>query len=136
MINNPRQLQEKMALFWHMIFCTGHSKLDHGEEMGLIIEMFREHGMGNFRDLLMRLSTSPQMMYYLDNTESHKVAVNENYGRELLELFSIGVGQDEAFYYTEVDGKACGRAFYGLRPSPNYSPLIYRGTALHFPLLP
>src|SRR6266446_4831700 len=39
MINNPRQLQEKMALFWHMIFCTGHSKLDHGEEMGLIIEM-------------------------------------------------------------------------------------------------
>jgi len=56
MINNPRQLQEKMALFWHMIFCAGHSKLDHGEEMGAMIAMFREHGMGNFRDLLMRLS--------------------------------------------------------------------------------
>jgi uncharacterized protein (DUF1800 family) len=125
MINNPRQLQEKMALFWHMIFCTGHSKLDHGEEMGLMIEMFREHGMGNFRDLLMRLSTSPQMMYYLDNTESHKVAVNENYGRELLELFSIGVGKDEAFNYTEDDVKACARAFTGWNNAPAYPPFPY-----------
>jgi uncharacterized protein (DUF1800 family) len=125
MINNPRQLQEKMALFWHMIFCTGHSKLDHGEEMGLMIAMFREHGMGNFRDLLMRLSTSPQMMYYLDNTESHKVAVNENYGRELLELFSIGVGKDEAFNYTEDDVKACARAFTGWNNAPAYPPFPY-----------
>src|SRR5438445_12651807 len=125
MINNPRQLQEKMALFWHMIFCTGHSKLDHGEEMGLMIEMFREHGMGNFRDLLMRLSTSPQLMYYLDNTESHKVAVNENYGRELLELFSIGVGKDEAFNYTEDDVKACARAFTGWNNAPAYPPFPY-----------
>jgi uncharacterized protein (DUF1800 family) len=125
MINDPRQLQEKMALFWHMIFCSGHSKLDSGEEMGLMIAMFREHGMGNFRDLLMRLSTSPQMMYYLDNTESHKVAVNENYGRELLELFSIGVGKDEAFNYTEDDVKACARAFTGWNNAPAYPPFPY-----------
>jgi uncharacterized protein (DUF1800 family) len=125
MINNPRQLQEKMALFWHMIFCTGHSKIDHGEEMGLMIAMFRDHGMGNFRELLMRLSTSPQMMYYLDNTESHKVAVNENYGRELLELFSIGVGKDEAFNYTEDDVKACARAFTGWNNAPAYPPFPY-----------
>jgi uncharacterized protein (DUF1800 family) len=69
MINNPRQLQEKMALFWHMIFCAGHSKIDSGEEMSRMIAMFREHGMGNFRDLLMRLSTSPAMMYYLASLE-------------------------------------------------------------------
>jgi uncharacterized protein (DUF1800 family) len=125
MINDPRQLQEKMSLFWHMIFCSGHSKLDSGEEMGLMIAMFREHGMGNFRDLLMRLSTSPQMMYYLDNTESHKVAVNENYGRELLELFSIGVGKDEAFNYTEDDVKACARAFTGWNNAPAYPPFPY-----------
>jgi uncharacterized protein (DUF1800 family) len=125
MINNPRQLQEKMALFWHMIFCTGHSKIDHGEEMGLMIAMFRDHGMGNFRELLMRLSTSPQMMYYLDNTESHKVAVNENYGRELLELFSIGVGKDESFNYTEDDVKACARAFTGWNNAPAYPPFPY-----------
>src|SRR6266481_2302047 len=122
MINNPRQLQEKMALFWHMLFCAGHSKLDHGEEMGSMIAMFREHGMGNFRDLLMRLSTSPQMMFYLDNTESHKVAVNENYGRELLELFSLGVGKDEAFNYTENDVKTCARAFTGWNNAPGYPP--------------
>ena len=122
MINNPRQLQEKMSLFWHMIFCAGHSKIDSGEEMVRMIDMFRQHGMGNFRDLLMRLSTSPAMMYYLDNTESHKVAVNENYGRELLELFSLGVGKDEAFNYTEDDVKACARAFTGWNNAPGYPP--------------
>src|SRR5918996_1864802 len=57
MINSPRQLQEKMSLFWHMIFCAGHSKIDSGEEMGRMIDMFRQHGMGNFQELLMRLST-------------------------------------------------------------------------------
>src|SRR5262245_35483130 len=122
MTNNPRQLQEKMALFWHMIFCAGHSKIDSGEEMTRIIGMFREHGMGNFRDLLMRLSTSPAMMYYLDNTESHKVALNENYGRELLELFSLGVGKDEAFTYTEDDVMACARALTGWVAALAYPP--------------
>jgi uncharacterized protein (DUF1800 family) len=125
MINNPRQLQERMALFWHMIFCAGHSKIDSGEEMGRMINMFREHGMGNFRDLLMRLCTSPAMMYYLDNTESHKVAVNENYGRELLELFSLGVGKDEQFNYAEADVKACARAFTGWNNAPTYPPFPY-----------
>jgi len=122
MINNPRQLQEKMGLFWHMIFCAGHSKIDSGEEMDRMIKMFRQHGMGNFRDLLMRLSTSPAMMYYLDNTESHKVAINENYGRELLELFSLGVGKDEAFNYSENDVKVCARAFTGWNNAPGYPP--------------
>ena len=125
MINTPRQLQEKMALFWHMIFCTGHSKIDSGQEMGRMIALYREHGMGNFRELLMLLSTSPGMMYYLDNTESHKVAVNENYGRELLELFSMGVGKDEAFNYTEDDVKACARAFTGWNNAPAYPPFPY-----------
>jgi uncharacterized protein (DUF1800 family) len=125
MINSPRQLQEKMSLFWHMIFCAGHSKIDSGEEMGRMIDMFREHGMGNFRGLLMRLSTSPAMMYYLDNTESHKVAINENYGRELLELFSMGVGKDEEFNYSENDVKACARAFTGWNVAPIYPPFPY-----------
>ena len=122
MINNPRQLQEKIALFWHMIFCAGHSKIDSGQELGLMIGMFREHGMGNFRDLLYRLSTNPGMMYYLDNTESHKANLNENYGRELLELFSLGVGMDEAFNYSEDDVKVCARAFTGWNIAPPYPP--------------
>jgi uncharacterized protein (DUF1800 family) len=65
------------------------------------------------------------MMYYLDNTESHKVAINENYGRELLELFSLGVGKDEAFNYTEDDVKACARAFSGWSVAPAYPPFPY-----------
>jgi uncharacterized protein (DUF1800 family) len=87
--------------------------------------MFREHGMGNFQNLLMQLSTFPGMMYYLDNTESHKVALNENYGRELLELFSLGVGKDEAFNYSEDDVKICARAFTGWNVAPSYPPFPY-----------
>jgi uncharacterized protein (DUF1800 family) len=124
-INTPRQLQEKMALFWHMIFCAGHSKIDSGYEMGRMISMFREHGMGNFRDLIYRLSTSPGMMYYLDNTESHQTALNENYGRELLELFSLGAGKDEELNYSEDDVKACARAFTGWNNAPAYPPFPY-----------
>jgi uncharacterized protein (DUF1800 family) len=108
-----------------MIFCAGHSKIDSGEEMGRMIAMFRAHGMGNFRDLLMRLSTSPAMMYYLDNSESHKVAINENYGRELLELFSLGVGKDEQFNYSEDDVKVCAHAFTGWNIAPAYPPFPY-----------
>ena len=119
MINNPRQLQEKMSLFWHTIFCTGYSKLEHGLQIGLQIDMFREHGLGNFRDLLVQLSKDPAMIFYLDNCESHIQAVNENYGRELLELFSMGVGMDGRFNYTEDDVKACARAFTGWSIAPS-----------------
>jgi uncharacterized protein (DUF1800 family) len=122
MINSPRQLQEKVALFWHMIFCAGHSKIDSGQEMGLMVDIFRQDGMGKFDDLLLALSTNPGMMYYLDNTESHKTAINENYGRELLELFSLGVGMDEGFNYSEDDVKACARAFTGWNIAPPYPP--------------
>ena len=122
MINSPRQLQEKMSLFWHMVFCAGYSKIDVGQELGYMVAMFREHGMGNFRDLLYRLCTNPGMLYYLDNNESHKDALNENFGRELLELFSMGVGMDEQFNYTEDDVKACARAFTGWNIAPAYPP--------------
>ena len=125
MINNPRQLQEKMTLLWHMIFCAGQSKIDSGFEMMTMVSMFRRHGMGNFRDLLIQLSASPGMIFYLDNSESHKVAVNENYGRELLELFSMGVGKDEEFNYTEDDVKVCARAFTGWNIAPAYPPFPY-----------
>ena len=122
MINSPNQLQEKVALFWHMIFCAGHSKIDSGQEMGIMVDMFREHGMGRFDDLLLKLSQNPGMMYYLDNTESHKANLNENYGRELLELFSLGVGKDGAFNYSEDDVKVCARAFTGWNVAPSYPP--------------
>ena len=125
MINNPRQLEEKISLFWHVIFCAGQNKIDSPAELVRMVAMFREHGMGNFRNLLYQLSTNPGMIYYLDNSESHKVAVNENYGRELLELFSLGVGMDEEFNYTEDDVKACARAFTGWNIAPAYPPFPF-----------
>ena len=118
MINTGRPLQEKMALFWHGIHCTGFAKVDHGRQMSENLELFRRHGMGNFKDLLLELSRHPTMVQYLDNIDNHKDAINENYGRELLELFSLGVGMDGKFNYTEDDVKAASRAFTGWNLEP------------------
>ena len=104
----PRPLVEKMTLFWHMVFATGNSKVDNPPEMLQQIQMFRDHGMGNYKDLLIRLSKDPSMIFWLDNNENHKRAPNENWGRELLELFSMGQGN-----YTEDDVKMAARAFTG-----------------------
>ena len=125
MVNEPRQLREKAALFWHTVLCGGDTKIDSGYEMQRMINMFREKGMCSFRDLLLDLSRTPGMLYYLDNSESHKTAVNENYGRELLELFSLGVGMDEQFNYSEDDVKACALAFTGWNIAPAYPPFPY-----------
>ena len=96
MAHSQRYLQEKMALFWHHVFATGDGKLENGFAMHSQINMFREHGMGNYRNLLIELAKDPAMIFWLDNQENHKRSPNENWGRELLELFSLGVGN-----YTE-----------------------------------
>ena len=113
LINSRAQLEEKMVLFWHSIFCTADSKVQSYPSHYDQLEMFRRHGMGSFRNLLVAISKDPAMIFYLDNCLSHKEAINENYGRELLELFSLGVGKDGAFNYTEDDVKECARAFTG-----------------------
>ena len=108
MVNTRGPLHEKMSLFWHSVFATGYQKVTQGRGMMNQIGMFRKHGMGSFRDLLVEISKDPCMVLWLDNNENHAGAVNENYGRELLELFSMGVGN-----YTEQDVKECARAFTG-----------------------
>ena len=113
MINTKRPLQEKIALFWHGILPTGHSKVEHPRQQSMEIDMFRTVGMRNFRDLLLGLAQDPAMLFYLDNCMSHKGAINENWGRELLELFSMGVGMDGQFNYSEDDVKEAARAFTG-----------------------
>ena len=108
MINTKRPLEEKMTLFWHQVFATGNSKVDNYNDVMVLIDMLREKGMGDYRGLLMEVAKNPAMIYWLDNNENHAEAVNENWGRELLELFSMGVGN-----YTEVDVRECSRAFTG-----------------------
>ena len=113
LINTKRPLEEKVALFWHGILCTGNSKCEHGKQVQIQLDMFRRHGMGSFSNLLLELSRDPAMVFYLDNCMSHKGAINENYGRELLELFSLGVGMDGHANYTEDDVQVCAGAFTG-----------------------
>ena len=108
MLNTKRPLQEKMALFWHHVFATGNAKVDNCNHLLDQITMLREEGMGNYRTMLLNLARDPAMIFWLDNNENHKNAPNENWGRELLELFSLGVGN-----YTETDVFECSRAFTG-----------------------
>ena len=108
MATTSTPLREKVALFWHGIFATGYPKVIHGKALSDQVRMFRYRGMGNFSDLLAELSQDPAMIIWLDNQDNHKDAINENYGRELLELFSMGVGN-----YSEQDVQECARAFTG-----------------------
>ncbi len=108
MITTKCPLEEKIALFWHGLFATGYSKLNQAPTLLNQIDMFRRFGLGSFRDLLVELSRDPAMIIWLDNNDNHKGAINENYGRELLELFSMGIGN-----YSEQDIKECARTFTG-----------------------
>ena len=108
MVTTDNPLEEKMALFWHSLFATGYSKLNQARALMNQIDTFRRHSMGSFHTMLVELSKDPAMIIWLDNNDNHKDDINENYGRELLELFSMGIGN-----YTEDDVKECARAFTG-----------------------
>jgi uncharacterized protein (DUF1800 family) len=108
MISTSCPLEEKIALFWHSLFATGYAKLNQARTQLNQVDMFRRSGLGSFEELLVELSKDPAMIIWLDNNENHGDAINENYGRELLELFSMGIGN-----YSEDDIKACARAFTG-----------------------
>ena len=118
MINTKRPLEEKMTLFWHHVFATGSYKGDHTPSTIRQIQTFRENGLTNIKQILLDLAKDPSMNYWLDNCENHADQPNENWGRELLELFSMGVGN-----YSEEDVKQAARAFTGWtfeQPLPLY----------------
>ena len=92
MINTPRPLEEKMALFWHNHFATAIYKVRSPFLMFKQNELLRSKGMGKFRDLLMGVSEDPAMLIWLDGARNRKGIANENYGREVMEVFTIGVG--------------------------------------------
>ena len=107
MLVSPRPLQEKMVLFWH-----GHFTSKDGGQFGDFLyrqnQLFRTHALGNFRTLTLAVSRDPEMLRYLNGNQNYKAHPNENYGRELMELFTCGIGN-----YTEDDVKAAARAFSG-----------------------
>ncbi|MEL7209500.1 MAG: DUF1800 family protein, partial [Actinomycetota bacterium] len=101
-------LVEKMVLFWHGHFCTSLAK-DHRHRWLLDQnQLFRTHGLGNFEDLTQRVSVQPAMLSYLDNDRNVAGRPNENFSREVMELFTLGVGN-----YTEDDVTESARAWTG-----------------------
>ncbi len=108
MLDTARPLEEKMALFWHGHFATAQNKIRDYRKMLAQIDMFERHATGNFGDLLVAVAQDPGMLSYLDAGVNVKGAANENFAREVMELFTMGVGN-----YTEQDVREGARAFTG-----------------------
>ena len=108
MVGTPAPLREKMVLFWHDHFATGRRKVRDAGFMHGQNELFRAHALGDFKALTHAIVRDPAMMIYLDVANSKKGKPNENFAREVLELFTLGEGN-----YTEKDIKEAARAFTG-----------------------
>ncbi len=109
MIETPRPLQEKMTIFWHGHFATGYRAIEDSYHMFMQNQLFRYHAVGSFRALAHAIIRDPAMIAYLNNNQNRKEAPNENLARELMELFTLGEGND----YTESDIKHGARALTG-----------------------
>ncbi len=114
MLLTPRPLQEKLALFWHDHFATSQEKVLNYELMLEQIQTLRRHANGNFRSLLVAVAQDPAMLIWLDNRDNVKARPNENFAREVMELFCMGEGQG----YTEKDIREVARAFTGWTMKP------------------
>jgi uncharacterized protein (DUF1800 family) len=108
MLTTPRPLEEKLTLFWHGHFATGQNKVRDYRMLLQQNRMLRSNASGTLRELLVGVLKDPGMLVYLDNGENIKSHPNENFGRELLELFTMGVGN-----YSERDVREAARAFTG-----------------------
>ena len=108
MVQTRHPLEEKMALFWHGHFAVNEAKVrDYRKTLGQL-ELFHKYGTGNFRDLLIAVAEDPAMLSFLDAGVNVKGAPNENFAREIMELFTMGVGN-----YSEKDVREGARAFTG-----------------------
>lgn len=108
MVRTGQPLREKMTLFWHWHFPTGHGKVFISQAHWAQNELCRRHALGNFRGLARAVTLDPAMMLYLDSHTNHREQPNENYARELMELFTLGIGN-----YSEADIKEAARALSG-----------------------
>jgi len=108
MLATRHPLEEKMALFWHGHFAVNEAKVrDYRKTLGQL-ELFHKYGTGNFRDLLVAVAQDPAMLSFLDAGVNVKGSANENFAREIMELFTMGVGN-----YSEKDVREAARAFTG-----------------------
>ena len=108
MLSTPHPLREKLAFFWHDHFATSVAKVRDARLMLAQYELLWDYALGEFSELLPRMATDPAMAVWLDTVGSRAGKPNENYARELMELFTLGVG-----HYTETDVRQAARAFTG-----------------------
>ncbi len=114
MVDAPKPMQEKMTWFWHGHFCTSWDKVNSAWAMLNQNKLFRDSALGNFRTMTQTMSVQPAMLFYLDNLENVKSSPNQNFARELMELFTIGVVDENGDpTYTEDDVTAAARAWTG-----------------------
>ncbi len=121
MLVTPDPLRERMTLFWHNHFVSGMQKVLSPQLMYRQNVLLREHALGNFRELLHAVARDPAMVRYLDSAFNRKGWPNENFARELMELFTLGEGN-----YTEQDVKEVARAFTGWSINPNTGEFVFR----------
>jgi uncharacterized protein (DUF1800 family) len=128
MIATPNPLREKMTFFWHGHFTSSPEKGTTEQELLAQNQLFRTYALGNVRDLTLRVSQDPAMLRYLDNNVNVKAHPNENYARELMELFTLGIGN-----YTEDDVRESARAFTGwsFRRNPDDTGMFFANPRQH-----
>ena len=123
MVGQKGALREKMALFWH-----GHFACRINQRPRLMLDyvnVLRQHAMGNFGELLLAVSKTPAMLQFLNNQQNRKNAPNENFAREVMELFTLGKAVSGPLHYTERDVKEAARAFTGWGYTPD-SQFVFR----------
>ena len=108
MLQTTHPVEQKMALLWHGHFATHENKVRDYRKMMQQIDLFERGATGNLRDLTIQVAQNPAMLYFLDAQYNVKGAPNENFAREVMELFTMGVGN-----YSEKDVRECARAFTG-----------------------
>ena len=112
MIASPTPLKERMTLFWHNHFATSQQKVNRSQVMWRQQQLLRADALGSFRTLLHNVAKDPAMLIYLDGANSRKEAPNENFAREVMELFTLGEATHGG-HYTEQDIREAARAFTG-----------------------
>ena len=108
MVDSPKPIQEKMTFFWHGHFTSAWDKVNSSYMMMSQNKLYRDNALGNFVTLTQAMAIEPAMLVYLDNTENRKGAPNQNFARELMELFTLGIGN-----YSEADVEAAAKAWTG-----------------------
>jgi uncharacterized protein (DUF1800 family) len=121
MVATPSPLTERMTLFWHNHFVSAQPKVRWAQLMYRQNVLLRQHAVGNLRPLLHAIARDPAMVVYLDSATSRRGRPNENFAREVMELFTLGQG-----HYTELDIKESARAFTGFSLDPETLAFVYR----------